>query len=122
MMLKASRALGERLDYAKWEVLRNDRKNYTKLTKVKGIANSNDSILMQGLYMDDRVSVTIPLCDRNSVLWSIKIFSSAWKGYVRSFSVRRSSPKGIVVSETSSGKNTKRKVAPTRQISRRDKS
>ncbi|RRT83288.1 hypothetical protein B296_00001344 [Ensete ventricosum] len=34
----------------------------------------------------------------------------------------RSSPKGMVVSKTSSGKNEKRKVAPTRQISRRDMS
>ncbi|RZS15936.1 hypothetical protein BHM03_00047849 [Ensete ventricosum] len=39
-----------------------------------------------------------------------------------SCSARRSSPKGMVVSETSSGKNVKRKVAPIGQISRRDKS
>ncbi|RWW01501.1 hypothetical protein GW17_00035453 [Ensete ventricosum] len=37
-------------------------------------------------------------------------------------SARRSSPKGMVVSETSNGKNVKRKVAPTGQISRGDKS
>ncbi|RWW05890.1 hypothetical protein BHE74_00009018 [Ensete ventricosum] len=38
-----------------------------------------------------------------------------------SCSAKRKSPKGMV-SETSSGKNAKRKVAPTRQISRRDRS
>ncbi|RWV96806.1 hypothetical protein GW17_00040457 [Ensete ventricosum] len=39
-----------------------------------------------------------------------------------SCSARRSSPKGIVVFETSSGKNAKRKVAPTGHISMRDRS
>ncbi|RRT45459.1 hypothetical protein B296_00029967 [Ensete ventricosum] len=39
-----------------------------------------------------------------------------------SCSARRSSPKGMVVSETFSGKNAKREVAPIGQISRRDKS
>ncbi|RWW10927.1 hypothetical protein GW17_00025503 [Ensete ventricosum] len=39
-----------------------------------------------------------------------------------SCSVRRSSPKRMVVFETSSGKNAKRKVAPILQISRRDRS
>ncbi|RRT54087.1 hypothetical protein B296_00043389 [Ensete ventricosum] len=39
-----------------------------------------------------------------------------------SCSARRSSSMGMVVSETSSGKYVKRKVAPTGQISRRDKS
>ncbi|RWV94355.1 hypothetical protein GW17_00043115 [Ensete ventricosum] len=38
-----------------------------------------------------------------------------------SCSARRSSLKGMVVFETSSGKNAKRKVTPTGQISRRDK-
>ncbi|RWV82975.1 hypothetical protein GW17_00055481 [Ensete ventricosum] len=32
-----------------WEVLRNDRKSCAKLTEVRGIANSKNSILMQGL-------------------------------------------------------------------------
>ncbi|RWW42916.1 hypothetical protein BHE74_00051480 [Ensete ventricosum] len=39
----------------------------------------------------------------------------------QSCSARRNNPKGMVVSETSSGKYVKRKVAPTGQISRRDK-
>ncbi|RRT74345.1 hypothetical protein B296_00020598 [Ensete ventricosum] len=39
-----------------------------------------------------------------------------------SCSARRSSPKGMVVSETSSGKNVKRKVTLIGRISRRDKS
>ncbi|RWV97390.1 hypothetical protein GW17_00039825 [Ensete ventricosum] len=39
-----------------------------------------------------------------------------------SCSARRSSSKGMLVSETSSGKYVKRKVAPTGQISKRDKS
>ncbi|RWW16529.1 hypothetical protein GW17_00019590 [Ensete ventricosum] len=46
-------------------------------------------------------------------------FAGAEQG--TSCSARRSSPKGMVVSETSSGKNVKRKVAPTGPISRRDK-
>ncbi|RZS24165.1 hypothetical protein BHM03_00057204 [Ensete ventricosum] len=40
----------------------------------------------------------------------------------QSCSARQSSLKGMVVSETFNGKNVKRKVAPTGQISRRDKS
>ncbi|RWW23428.1 hypothetical protein GW17_00012326 [Ensete ventricosum] len=32
--------------------------------------------------MDDRVFVPIPRHDRNSTPWSIRTFSSAWKGYV----------------------------------------
>ncbi|RRT36014.1 hypothetical protein B296_00058261 [Ensete ventricosum] len=48
MVLKASGVLGERLDRAKWEVLCNDRKSCAKLTEVRGITNSKDSILMQG--------------------------------------------------------------------------
>ncbi|RRT55259.1 hypothetical protein B296_00007130 [Ensete ventricosum] len=39
-------------------------------------------------------------------------FAGAEQG--TSCSAGRNSPKGMVVSETSSGKNTKRKVAPTR--------
>ncbi|RRT73544.1 hypothetical protein B296_00010524 [Ensete ventricosum] len=46
-------------------------------------------------------------------------FAGAEKG--TSCSARRSSLKGMVVSETSSGKYVKRKVAPAGQISRRDK-
>ncbi|RRT37186.1 hypothetical protein B296_00045984 [Ensete ventricosum] len=41
---------------------------------------------------------------------------------IQGYLVGWSSPKAIVVSETSSGKNTKRKIAPTGQISRRDRS
>ncbi|RRT52368.1 hypothetical protein B296_00027483 [Ensete ventricosum] len=47
-------------------------------------------------------------------------FTGAEQG--TSCSARRSSPKGMVVFETSSGKYVKRKVAPAEQISRRDKS
>ncbi|RWW50788.1 hypothetical protein BHE74_00042918 [Ensete ventricosum] len=47
-------------------------------------------------------------------------FAGAEQG--TSCSARRSSPKGMVVSETSSGKYVKRKVAPIGQVSRRDKS
>ncbi|RRT63652.1 hypothetical protein B296_00016183 [Ensete ventricosum] len=52
-------------------------------TKVREIANSKDSVLMQGLYTDDGVFVAIPRCDRNSTAWSIGTFSLTWKGYVR---------------------------------------
>ncbi|RWW17993.1 hypothetical protein GW17_00018047 [Ensete ventricosum] len=47
-------------------------------------------------------------------------FAGAKQG--TSCSARRSNPKEMVVSEASSGKNVKRKVAPTGQISKRDKS
>ncbi|RWV80632.1 hypothetical protein GW17_00058058 [Ensete ventricosum] len=46
--------LGERWDRAKWEVLRNDRKSCAKLTEVRGIVNSKDSELMQGLILGRR--------------------------------------------------------------------
>ncbi|RZS22576.1 hypothetical protein BHM03_00055374 [Ensete ventricosum] len=36
------------------EVLCNNRKSYVKLTKVRGIANSKDSVLMQGLVYGRR--------------------------------------------------------------------
>ncbi|RWW74631.1 hypothetical protein BHE74_00017423, partial [Ensete ventricosum] len=49
------------------------------LTEVRGIANSNDLVLTQGLYMDDRVFVVIPRRDWNSTPWSIRTFSSTWK-------------------------------------------
>ncbi|RRT52278.1 hypothetical protein B296_00022194 [Ensete ventricosum] len=45
---KASGVLGKR-DHAKWDVLLNDRKSYAKLTEVRGIANSKNLVLMQGL-------------------------------------------------------------------------
>ncbi|RRT51221.1 hypothetical protein B296_00018731 [Ensete ventricosum] len=48
-----------------------------------------------------------------------RAFAGAEQG--TSCSARRSSLKGMVVSETSSGKNAKRKVALIGQISRRDK-
>ncbi|RZR72207.1 hypothetical protein BHM03_00011165 [Ensete ventricosum] len=64
---------------------------------------------MQGLDTDDGVFVAI-----------LSTFAGAEQGI--SCSARRSSPKGMVVSETSSGKNVKRKIAPIGQISRRDKS
>ncbi|RWW83112.1 hypothetical protein BHE74_00008396 [Ensete ventricosum] len=50
----------------------------------------------------------------------IQVFTGAEQS--TNYSTRRSSPKGMVVSETSSGKYVKRKVAPAGQISRRDKS
>ncbi|RZR99230.1 hypothetical protein BHM03_00028751 [Ensete ventricosum] len=50
--------------------------------QVRGIANSKDSVLIQGLYTDAGVFVAIPRCDRNSAPWSIRTFSSIWKGYV----------------------------------------
>ncbi|RRT79567.1 hypothetical protein B296_00003304 [Ensete ventricosum] len=45
----ASGALGKRLDRAKWDVLLNGRKSYAKLTEVRGIANSKNLVLIQGL-------------------------------------------------------------------------
>ncbi|RWW64651.1 hypothetical protein BHE74_00028092 [Ensete ventricosum] len=59
-----------------------------------------------------------------TVLAKGRNLASAFTGAKQSTScsARRSSPKGMVVSETSSEKNVKRKVAPTGQISRRDKS
>ncbi|RRT44000.1 hypothetical protein B296_00048211 [Ensete ventricosum] len=111
-------------------------KSYAKLTEVRGIANSKESTLMQGLYTDDGVFVAIPRRDQNSAPWSTlkgavgtvlaksRNLASAFAGAEQgtSCSARLSSPKGMVVSETSSGKNVKRKVAPAGQISKRDKS
>ncbi|RWV90867.1 hypothetical protein GW17_00046891 [Ensete ventricosum] len=51
--------------------------NCAKLTEVRGIANSKDSILMQGMDMDDRVFMAIPKHDQNSTPWSVRTFSSA---------------------------------------------
>ncbi|RWW17275.1 hypothetical protein GW17_00018803 [Ensete ventricosum] len=62
--------------------------------------------------------------EHQNFLFSMERIPSAFAGVEQgtSCSARRSSPKGMVVSETSSGKNVKRKVALTEQISRRDKS
>ncbi|RZS13602.1 hypothetical protein BHM03_00045220 [Ensete ventricosum] len=62
--------------------------------------------------------------EHKNFLFSIEMIPSAFAGAEQgiSCSARRSSPKGMVVFETSSGKNVKRKVAQTGQISRRDKS
>ncbi|RWV94659.1 hypothetical protein GW17_00042783 [Ensete ventricosum] len=58
-----------------------------------------------------------------TVLAKSRNLASAFAGVEQgtSCSTRQSSPKGMVVSETSYGKNVKRKVAPIGQISRRDK-
>ncbi|RWW13031.1 hypothetical protein GW17_00023279 [Ensete ventricosum] len=62
--------------------------------------------------------------EHQNFLFDMERIPSAFAGAEQdtSCSARRSSPKGMVVSETSSGKNVKRKVAPIGQISRRDKS
>ncbi|RWW87379.1 hypothetical protein BHE74_00003799 [Ensete ventricosum] len=59
-----------------------------------------------------------------TVLAKSRNLTSAFAGAEQgtSCSARRSNPKGIMVSETSSRKNAKRKVAPIGQISRRDRS
>ncbi|RRT31839.1 hypothetical protein B296_00046982 [Ensete ventricosum] len=75
-------------------------------SKVRGIANSKDSELMQGI-----------IHGRRSVCGHPKGAEQGTR-----CSARRGSPEGMVVSETSSGKKLKRKVAPTGQISRRNKS
>ena len=49
MVLKASEALGKGRDHAKWNELLSDRKSCAKLTEVRGIANSKNSVLMHGL-------------------------------------------------------------------------
>ncbi|RRT47413.1 hypothetical protein B296_00002510 [Ensete ventricosum] len=84
------------------------------------------------MYTDDRVFAAIVSSAR---CWTLKgavgtvlvkdrnlasVFTGAEQG--KSCSARRSSPKAMVVSKTSSGKYVKRKVAPTGQISRKDKS
>ncbi|RRT38743.1 hypothetical protein B296_00047936 [Ensete ventricosum] len=68
------------------------------------------------LFDMERILETVLAKGRNLA----SAFAGAEQG--TSCSARRSSPKGMVVSETSSGENVKRKVAPTGQISRRDKS
>ncbi|RWV85836.1 hypothetical protein GW17_00052339 [Ensete ventricosum] len=59
-----------------------------------------------------------------TVLAKSRNLASAFAGAEQgtSCSARQSSLKGMVVSETSSEKNAKRKVAPTGQICRRDRS
>ncbi|RWW77154.1 hypothetical protein BHE74_00014705 [Ensete ventricosum] len=112
------------------------------LTEVRGIANSKDSILMQGL-VHRRQSVRghpkarseIGVMEHQNfllgmerilgtVLAKSRNLASAFAGAEQgtSCSARRSSPKGTVVFETSNGKNVKRKVASTGQISKKDKS
>ncbi|RZS22732.1 hypothetical protein BHM03_00055551 [Ensete ventricosum] len=56
------------------------------------------------------------------IAWSPRQVHLRGQNKSQSCLARRSSPKGMVVSDTSSGKNAKRKVAPTGQISKRDKS
>ncbi|RWW11137.1 hypothetical protein GW17_00025277 [Ensete ventricosum] len=45
---------------------------------------------MQGLYTDDGVFVAIPRRDRNSTPWSIRTFSSTWKGNVLGTTLEKS--------------------------------
>ncbi|RRT49978.1 hypothetical protein B296_00034504 [Ensete ventricosum] len=98
------------------------------LTEVRGIANSKDSVLMQGLVHRRWSARGHPKArlelDVGTVSAKSRNLANAFAGAEQgtSYSARRSSPKGMVVSETSSGKNAKRKVAPTGQISKRDKS
>ncbi|RWW36039.1 hypothetical protein BHE74_00058961 [Ensete ventricosum] len=82
MVLKVSEVVGERCDRTKWEVLRNDRKSCAKLTEVRELLTQRIWYSCKGLYMDDGVFVAIPRHDQNSALWSIRTFSSIWKGYV----------------------------------------
>ena len=49
MVLKASEALGKERDQARWNELLSDRKSFAKLTEVRGIANSKNSVLIHGL-------------------------------------------------------------------------
>ncbi|RWV79040.1 hypothetical protein GW17_00059892 [Ensete ventricosum] len=81
-----------------------------KRRKVRGIANSKDSILMQGLVHGRRsvrgypkVRSELDAIEHQNFLFDMERIPSAFTG----------SLKGMVVSETSSGKNVKRKVAPT---------
>ncbi|RZS25514.1 hypothetical protein BHM03_00058732, partial [Ensete ventricosum] len=67
----------------------------------------------------DEVTPPSP-CETRRRLVSPFAFAGAEQGTC--CSARRSNPKGIMVSETSSRKNAKRKVAPIGQISRRDRS
>ncbi|RWV78274.1 hypothetical protein GW17_00060779 [Ensete ventricosum] len=109
----------------------NDQKSCAKLTEVRGIANSKDSELMQRLVYGRRsvrghlkVRSELSAMGHQNFLFDMERIPSAFAGAEQgtSCSARRSSQKGMVVSETSSGKNVKRKVDPIRQISRRDKS
>ncbi|RRT37658.1 hypothetical protein B296_00049216, partial [Ensete ventricosum] len=98
---------------------------------VRGIANSKDSILMQGLVHKRRsvrgypkAQSELDAMEHQNFLFGMEMRPSAFAGAKQgtSCSARRSNPKEMVVSEASSGKNVKRKVAPTGQISKRDKS
>ncbi|RRT37081.1 hypothetical protein B296_00048090 [Ensete ventricosum] len=96
-----------------------------KEREVRGIANSKDSELMQGLIHGRRnvrghpkVRSELSAMEHQNFLFDMERIRVE-QG--TSCSARRSSPKGMLVSETSSGKYVKRKVAPTGQISRRDK-
>ncbi|RZS16102.1 hypothetical protein BHM03_00048064 [Ensete ventricosum] len=110
----------------------NDRKSCAKLIQVREIANSKDSVLVQGLVHERRSVRGHPMARSELDAMEHQNFLFDMKGYVpsafagaeqgTSCSTSRSSPKGMVVSETSNGKYVKRKVAPTGQISRRDKS
>ncbi|RWW71279.1 hypothetical protein BHE74_00021005 [Ensete ventricosum] len=107
-----------------WEVLRNDRKSCAKLTEVRGIANSKDSVLMQELVHGRRsvrghpkVRSELGAMEHHNFLFDMERIQQG-----TSCSARWSSPKGMVVSEISSGKYVKRKVASAGQISKRDKS
>ncbi|RRT62362.1 hypothetical protein B296_00023656 [Ensete ventricosum] len=86
---------------------------------------------MQGLVHGRRsvrghpkVRSKLDAMEHQNFLFGIERIPSAFAGAEQgtSCSARRSNPKGMVVFETSSGKNAKRKVALTRQISKRDKS
>ncbi|RRT34058.1 hypothetical protein B296_00049911 [Ensete ventricosum] len=110
--------------------------------QVRGIANLKDSVLMQGLVHRRRsvrghpkVRSDLDAMEHQNFLFDIeriletvlakgRNLAGAFAGVEQgtSCSARRGSPKGMVVSETSSGKYVKRKVAPTGQISRSDKS
>ncbi|RWW02578.1 hypothetical protein GW17_00034324 [Ensete ventricosum] len=94
------------------------------LTEVRGIANSKDSVLMQELVHGRRsvrghpkVRSELGAMEHHNFLFDMERIQQG-----TSCSARWSSPKGMVVSEISSGKYVKRKVASAGQISRRDKS
>ncbi|RWW65984.1 hypothetical protein BHE74_00026679 [Ensete ventricosum] len=105
--------------------------SYAKLTEVREIANSKDLVLMQGLVHGQwsvrghpKAQSELDAVEHQKFLFDMEMIPSAFAGAEQgiSCSVRRSSPKGLMVFKTSSGKYLKSKVAPTRQISRRDKS
>ncbi|RWW76965.1 hypothetical protein BHE74_00014909 [Ensete ventricosum] len=89
--------------------------------EVRGIANSKDSVRMQGLVHGRQSVRAHPKARSKLDAMEHQNFPFNMER-IRPCSAKRSNPKGMVVSETSSGKNAKRKVAPTGQISKRDKS